>query len=767
MRQAGGRWKGLALTAGSALVLTILLYGPVLRAPNSYMVNTRGDGLKNYFTFAWHVKHDSSMLAFEGMNAPFGEHISYPDAQPLISNAWRILARVFPAASACSVGLENLLMIGSMFLSAVFLYLFLSAQGMRWSLAAWAAVCIALFSVQAFRPVLAHYALAYTWCIPGTMWIGLRHLRSRAPWSFMPVVLIWVFGWFWIHAYLGAITGALLFFWAVFVPPKARGWSAKLSLALGPVLAITLSQALLMLTDHHGARTEHPYGFFEYHTNLSAFLHPDAWWASPLAKGTIGAVDGSAAEGWSYIGLGNMLLILAVLVISIAAMRRLRVKELFRTFPSVNGALFIAATCLLLFAFGLPYTLGLEDQLWHSPFIRQFRAPGRMAWVVPTVSATWSTIVLWRAHQDAGSPWVRRTALVAILMGTLLSGYEGWYIHRIVARNFVSSPNLFDRRQLPASLGYIIDHAASIPAVAIANVPYFHNGAEELMIPLDEPGMFLGQVLAYHTGIPMMCSSLTRTCLEEVRTSIRAFGPTWYPRPELPGMSPSDTLLMLIGPGPFDRYDSALVARTHVLYDLDTVRIGVMTVGELLRDDRGRMVRDWKWELDQGPDPSAIATDGFETGPSIHVHSGQGAYSGPKKELNILASFPPNTFDPKARYVVSFWYYDRGPMRCHALAGIDEHDPVTGEGWWDHYTDPRFARTIDGDWSLVEIPFQVRSSAHPIKVFVTGAAFYPDSIYIDDLLVRRKGAEVVRLDSLHQMLWHNGDVVPITDRAGP
>lgn len=95
-------------------------------------------------------------------------------------------------------------------------------------------------------------------------------------------------------------------------------------------------------------------------------------------------------------------------------------------------------------------------------------------------------------------------------------------------------------------------------------------------------------------------------------------------------------------------------------------------------------------------------------------------------------------------------------MRCHAFVGIDEHDPESGQGWWDHYTDPRFSRTLDGDWSLVELPFSVRDGAHEITLFVTGEAFYPDSIYVDELLIRDASVDVLRSDSLSGVLWYNG-----------
>ena len=94
-------------------------------------------------------------------------------------------------------------------------------------------------------------------------------------------------------------------------------------------------------------------------------------------------------------------------------------------------------------------------------------------------------------------------------------------------------------------------------------------------------------------------------------------------------------------------------------------------------------------------------------------------------------------------------------MRCHAFVGIDERDPESGQGWWDHYTDPRFSRTLDGDWSLVELPFSVRDASHEVKLFLQGERYYPDSVFIDELVISEATSEwtLVQEDGV---VWWNG-----------
>ena len=120
MRQM--KHRGLWLTLLLSTLLLFLYFGSVLRAPGHYMFNTDGDGMKNYFSFAWHAEHDTSITTFSGMNYPFGEHIDYPDAQPLQSNVWRAVCKVFPGLLPHTVALINLMMLASIVLCALFVY---------------------------------------------------------------------------------------------------------------------------------------------------------------------------------------------------------------------------------------------------------------------------------------------------------------------------------------------------------------------------------------------------------------------------------------------------------------------------------------------------------------------------------------------------------------------------------------------------------------------------------------------------------------------
>lgn len=766
------RTRGLLATLGLILVVLTTHYGVLLRAPNHHMFSTAGDGMKNYFTFAWHVEHDTTALGFSGMNAPHGEHLNYVDGQPLFSNVWRGVDAVWPEASKYSVGLVNILIMGSVLLSAVFLFLILFRSGVDHRLAAIAAVVIALMSMQVLRGIQAHYALAYSWCLPASIWAGLQQWRSVRPWVDSMLLCLLLLAWLWIHVYLGFMACALILLWALLAAPARGERMNRPAMLVAPVLALVLFQVVMVLSDTHTDRTEHPFGFFHYHTTWTSLLTPDHMWDSPLAEHLLGIGSAEVAENWAYLGLGGLLMIGVLLIAGTCA----AVVPKWRSAagdvlpPPSSGhftALLLAGLVLLLFSFALPFSLGLEDLFWRMPVIRQFRAPGRFAWAFHFTTFLFVIIALWRWQAHARNSlwkWVPRSVL---LIGLSLGAYEAWHMHAFIGAQVLDKKNLLNEELLPQDIRAMVGHARASRAVALINLPYFHNGAEELMIPVDEEGLLLGQVVAYHSGIPMASSSLTRTGLEEVRWNIRAFGPTWYERPKLERWKATDTLLVLVAHALDDPYDKAILARTVELVEIGTHRMGRIAVADLLRDDRARLRSAWSAAMDTLSAQDAWTTDRpgshfhhntFDGLPGPHVMRGAGAFSGLKRDFNVLARIAPNTLDTGRSYIASFWYFDRGPMRCHSFIGIDEKDPLTGEGWWDHYTDARFSRTIVGDWSLIELPFTLRDPAHELQLFITGQPYYPDSIHVDELWIRAADADVYRRDP-DGRIWKNGHFI--------
>ena len=98
-----------------AFCFILIFYGSVLLHPNSYLFADSGDGLKNYFTYLYHIKNDPAWVEFSGMNYPFGENFMYTDCHPALANTIRLISIAVPGIADYSIGIVNFLMIISIF----------------------------------------------------------------------------------------------------------------------------------------------------------------------------------------------------------------------------------------------------------------------------------------------------------------------------------------------------------------------------------------------------------------------------------------------------------------------------------------------------------------------------------------------------------------------------------------------------------------------------------------------------------------------------
>ena len=165
MTQKAGKKLPLILVAILASIFIFLFYGKILLSPNNYLFSDSGDGIKNYYTYAYHIKHDSSYTELEGMNYPYGENYLYTDCHPVLANTFKALGQISPFFVTNSIGILNFILILSIFLSFIVTYfLLLELRVRRWNAVLFSLGIVAL-APQLFR-LEGHLALSYSVAIP-------------------------------------------------------------------------------------------------------------------------------------------------------------------------------------------------------------------------------------------------------------------------------------------------------------------------------------------------------------------------------------------------------------------------------------------------------------------------------------------------------------------------------------------------------------------------------------------------------------------------
>ncbi len=506
------------ITLLGALAFLLFFYGEALLSPNSYLFSGKGDGVKNYFTFASHLKNNKSVTNFEGFNYPYGENFLYTDGHPLLIVVLQPIVRIFPNVSNYSIGLLNSLMLLSLLLSAYVLFLLLRELNIHHFLAVLGAWAILILAPQIFR-LEGHFALSYSFVIPLCFLWLLRYLGSTVSTKYLIYLSVFHALLLFIHAYLGIISIAILiaFFLvdgAITAFKKKQTW-----LILGnAIISMIPFLAVKAISDSHDFRTDNPYGFFEYYADVDTILLPHH---GPFKNFIFNLLPGFTQtwEGWAYLGIGTLILL------PFGAWHFFKNFRKTETFALNKIAL---ASCLLLiFSFGIPFRWGLENILEYVPILKQFRAIGRFAWVFYFAVSIYAFYLLnlWIQNISSTAGKVLLTLSLPVLMIV-----EGLPYHSAVAEHIQQEKNNFAATQLNNEFSTLIHQLKPNDFQAIVPIPFYNIGSENYEKQASNELYLNSMLLAHHTGLPLTSSYLTRISLEESRNAMQFFAPNFYPK---------------------------------------------------------------------------------------------------------------------------------------------------------------------------------------------------------------------------------------------
>lgn len=748
--------RSLAVTV-MALVLLAFFYGPLLRHPGAFLFRGGGDGLKNYYAFAYHVKHDSTWMQFEGMHHPFGEQIGFPDAQPALSNAAKALSAVFPAVADHTPAIINLAALLGLVLTVLSVYWILRRLGVPWILAGIGGLALTALSPQVLRMEAGHHALAYGWTITLPILFLLRIRQGASPWTSAvlggSITLLGLY----LHPYTGMIATCLIGV-ALLIDAPWRRWRTQRSAFLATALFIGWPVVVFLgiqkATDHHVGRTERPLGYFEYQTSLDALLTPPSGQRSPLSKAVIPWEKHQEFEASAYLGLGALLALIVVLPFVLRWYTRADQRTASENgWPHVLTVLLLASVALAAFAMGFPFSKEHGPTPWDVPFLGQFRSPGRFAWALYYALGLFGLYGTWWLVQRArGRQRVAAWALAITV--PVLYLYESAYYHVPVSAAIMRDRNVLDKEQLTEPERALVEAVKRVPHRVLIALPHFLNGSDELLLSADGPALGQAMLVSYHTGLPMAGYSLARTSVPETIEQIGLFTRPWYPRPIEQRYAPTDRLLLMAVGEPANEAEAAVLALAAPMGTFGEARLFSITAEELFRDRTAALfdrVEELRRTLAPTPDGwYSTAADpraayfSLDERPALRAYRGSGGYEGLHSGKNILARIPPGRLKEGEPYVASYWIYHRGTLRCHALTCVALRDS-TGHEEWPSCSDPRFARMVNGDWSLVEIPFTAGPGHVEHRIFTEAAPWYRDELWVDEVMVRPARAETFKV----------------------
>lgn len=153
------------ITVFCATLVVIFFYYDVFNHLNFTIFGLVGDGIKNYYTLWYHSLYGTSFWHVEGLNYPFGEHLVFTDAQPVIAFLIYILRFVFPQIGNYIPGILNSLMFISIIFGVLYTEKILRHFSLKQFISIPTSILIVMMSPQMER-LTAHYALSYVVILP-------------------------------------------------------------------------------------------------------------------------------------------------------------------------------------------------------------------------------------------------------------------------------------------------------------------------------------------------------------------------------------------------------------------------------------------------------------------------------------------------------------------------------------------------------------------------------------------------------------------------
>lgn len=731
--------------------LVIYFYGKPLTDPNDYLFSDSDDGLKNYYTYYYHIAHDTSATTYSGMNYPYGEHYLYTDCHPIIANT----IRMFGGDGTYSIGLINLMMILSVFFTFMLMYFIMRNLGIKSWIALLFSIGIGLLAPQIFR-MNGHLALSYSVAIPLSWLLIIRIFKARQ--KYIPLIFLFLFNIFWlfIHAYLGMICIAFqLAFWVVLIVLRRKAWKPMihLSFVLSFLLPMILFQTYINQTDTHIGRTDNPSGFFLYNAEPDDLFLPHHPPLKPLFDQINGLHIDQEWEGWAYIGIAFTIMLLVFVVTGIGALFRKRSKEIFLKFTDnalMNYSL-LAACLVLLFAFAFPFKMfpALADLL---PYIKQFRATGRFAWVFFFVASVYGVYLLQIIFKRLQHKPILAYTIIILSGGMTIA--EGLPYHSETSEKVCQNQNILLLENADSAYKQGISIIDISEYQAILPLPFFYYGSEAYARPLQPRVVKQSMLFSAYTGLPQLSTYLTRTSVPESKNIVQLMSPPWYPKEIAKDLTDQRDFLIITSGEAISSYEKMLLSRSEQLFTSENLSLYKISKEALLANNAEQMINDFISMQDDLYEQEEFLTsdsaawfyfDSFDKQNTDTSFRGTAAYSGMKQGKNTFAALAPHTFSSGKTYIVSAWMYNdnKDALNLWFRFMVEEYD-VKQDSWYISTMLPEQSEVIYGNWSLIELKFTVQNGANEVAIVSKGKDNSKAALYLDELLIREEGTDVYR-----------------------
>ena len=670
------KWLVYPLLIGITLLVLWPRFGQVIQHPDAYLFTSQGDGLKNYFVWAYYLRYDEG-LAFSGLNYPYGDNLLFTDSHPFLARSLKVIDELVYPISSHPIALLNLVLIAGMFVSVIVLFLLLRELNLAVWYAILAALAIFLLSPQMDR-INGHLSLFHIFPIPLILWLLLRAQKSEqagGPYLILGAAVFLVGG---IHIYFTAICCSFLMAYLLckWIRSKwARSfWSSNwmlLSCATVPLITFLLLSALV---DPFSDRPQSPYGFYVYHANLASVFMPYHSAITDFLNQVF--KPRMNWEGRAFIGSVPLIFFVLWSIHSLRLWWKNKqlpkdVKEASQaletpadaTFdPTISARLSImlhASLLVLLFSMCVPFEWGLQFLVDWVPPLKQFRALGRFSWVfyyVVGVSAAYYVRFACRSLSIHLPPLFGWGLLGIVLLLWLAEGgshflqhtRSDWSLNKALSHNNDKHLKRFE-----------LANVDPMDFQAIMALPLVSVRTDKMVFNRSLDGYQEAISCAFHTGLPIIQSSTSRPSLSQSFSNIQLISNQRIQKTRLKDMDERPLLLIVPKHTELSDNERALANQGQWFWENTNVQFYKLPLSAFEQKMDTMNLGDYQLiEHENGLAwirPKVIFHyNGFEGNVSENVFAGSGSYYIKKGPGSIFSGAWPGDQDTME---LSFWLY--------------------------------------------------------------------------------------------------------------
>lgn len=736
----------------SAVVL-LLLYGEVFRSPGSFFFSSNRVGFTPYYSALFHTRHDATAFQSSAMNYPYGEEISFTDAPALITIPLQFISRNLTDISESAIAVINLSVLISIIIGALFLFLILAELGVVWWYAAPAAAGIAMLSPQTgnFAGTLA---LSWVFWMPLLVWLFIRFERSRNIFYTLGIGLA-TFAAGLLHVYYIAIfliiTGGYWFIRFYWYRRERTFWYRDIHhIFLQFILPVLFLQFLTLIHTDVADRPAWPEGLFSLLARPQDLLFsPNPAWVS------MGRLWNAESQGViiapAYLGTPAIMGLMVAIALGIR--RVIKRSPVFSVTEDVTvNVAFWVSLLALLFSFGLPMKLGLHAIADFISPLRQLRDLSRFAWLFYYLF----NIVLFTAlYYKAFSPekhWYRKVIALAAL-ALLLT--EAFFYQRSHSGKVIQRVDNLYENYYSMELENWINETDLSAYQAIASVPFYHTGSENLRMEGSPEVKPAAQLLSLHTGLPTLSADLNRTSIAQTYT-IFALYTDPLQRLEFPDFLPDERPLLLMVMNNYTpdevserliEYSKQLLSTSiYSLYELpvQTIRRLNLIYQERLTElyQSQILTQNQEWLINNPAGYYFI--NGFDDLPHSEALEGEGMLTFASRKEQVIWQDTLTSVAASTKFSVSFWmkdYRTDAQMRTLLSMKLLKDGETTAE-----YEAPVYLhiKAFSGEWALIEFPFTTTHPENEVIITLQNSVRPGVELGIDQLMVREEGTDLFR-----------------------